>query len=94
MAVVNINVNYFRGFIVSDRLTVATRIDNIRVKSAFLLPENYTWKNAKRELVSDAMVTFVFIDLLLNKAITISGELLEKLELLSKNDSDAFINAK
>lgn len=42
MAVVNINVNYFRGFIVSDRLTVATRIDNIRVKSAFLLPENYT----------------------------------------------------
>lgn len=40
------------------------------------------------------MVTFVFIDLLLNKAITISGELLEKLELLSKNDSDAFINAK
>lgn len=93
MVAVNINVNYFHGVILGDELTVTTRIEKIGTKSALCYQQITRERQGKREVVSDAKVTFVFIDLALNKSIKIEGELREKLELLSKSSTEDFITA-
>ncbi|ELX8379274.1 acyl-CoA thioesterase [Providencia vermicola] len=93
MAAVNINVNYFHGAVIGDELVVTTRIEKIGARSAVCYQQIIRERQGKKEVVSDAMVTFVFIDLSLNKAISIDGELLEKLELLSQANAEAFVDA-
>lgn len=80
MAAVNINVNYIQGVLLGDELTVVTRMDKIGSKSAVCYQQIIRNKAGQSEVVSDAYVTFVFIDNLTNKAIMIDEELREKLE--------------
>ena len=62
-----------------DELTVVTRMDKIGSKSAVCYQQIIRTKAGQSEVVSDAYVTFVFIDNLTNKAIVIDEELREKL---------------
>lgn len=79
MAAVNINVNYIQGVLLGDELTVVTRMDKIGSKSAVCYQQIIRTKAGQSEVVSDAYVTFVFIDNFTNKAIVIDEELREKL---------------
>ncbi len=94
MVAVNINVNYFQGAVLFDQLTVITRLERVGTKSASCYQQIIRDKNGTKELVSDAMVTFVFIELATNKSVVMNGELLEKLKLLLKPDADKFIERK
>lgn len=80
MAAVNINVNYIQGVLLGDELTVVTRMDKIGSKSAVCYQQIIRTKAGTQEVVSDAYVTFVFIDNIENKAIVIDEQLREKLE--------------
>lgn len=91
MVVVNINVNYFQGAVINDQLTVVTRIDKINTKSALCYQQISRERNGKKELVSDAVLTFVIVDLATNKSVLLEGELLEKLHQLSLSDIGDFI---
>ncbi|HEQ1859098.1 TPA: acyl-CoA thioesterase [Providencia alcalifaciens] len=90
MAAVNINVNYFQAVGLGDELTVISRMDKIGVKSAVCYQQIIRHRNGVDEVVSDAYVTFVFIDGKANKAMVIEDELREKIESL-KNKTDTFI---
>ncbi|HBO24241.1 acyl-CoA thioesterase [Providencia sp.] len=91
MAAVNINVNYFQGAVLGDELTVVTRMEKFGVKSAQCYQQIIRIKNGQSEVVSDAYVTFVFIDTVLNKSVTIENELKERLESFISH-SDGFID--
>ncbi|MBP6123268.1 MULTISPECIES: acyl-CoA thioesterase [Providencia] len=88
MAAVNINVNYFQGAVLGDELTVVTRMEKFGVKSALCYQQVIRNNNGQSEVVSDAYVTFVFIDTVLNKAIAIDDELRERLESFVSNNKD------
>lgn len=90
MAAVNINVNYIQGVTLGDELTVVTRMDKIGAKSAVCYQQIIRHKAGTQEVVSDAYVTFVFIDKTSNKAVVIDDELREKLESF-KTGSEDFI---
>lgn len=90
MAAVNINVNYIQGVLLGDELTVVTRMDKIGSKSAVCYQQIIRNKSGVSEVVSDAYVTFVFIDNIENKAIVIDDELRGKLESF-KTGVDDFI---
>lgn len=91
MVVVNININYFIGAVLNDELTVLSRIDKIGAKSALCYQQIIREKNGKRELVSDAVLTFVIVDLAANKSVPLNGEVLEMLNKLSLSDKRDFI---
>ncbi|MDX4945583.1 acyl-CoA thioesterase [Providencia manganoxydans] len=91
MVVVNINVNYFQGAVINDQLTVVTRIDKINTKSALCYQQISRERNGKKELVSDAVLTFVIVDLVANKSVPLNGEILEKLQQLSLSEAGDFI---
>ncbi|EJD6400259.1 acyl-CoA thioesterase [Providencia rettgeri] len=90
MAAVNINVNYIQGVLLGDELTVVTRMDKIGSKSAVCYQQIIRNNAGGSEVVSDAYVTFVFIDNITNKAIVIDDELREKLASF-KSGTDDFI---
>lgn len=90
MAAVNINVNYIQGVLLGDELTVVTRMDKIGSKSAVCYQQIIRNNAGGAEVVSDAYVTFVFIDNITNKAIVIDDELREKLASF-KSGTDDFI---
>ncbi|MFB9998774.1 acyl-CoA thioesterase [Providencia rustigianii] len=90
MAAVNINVNYFQAVGLGDELTVISRMDKIGVKSAVCYQQIIRNSHGQSEVVSDAYVTFGFIDGKTNKAMVIADELREKIEALN-NKKDSFI---
>ncbi|GAB1438790.1 YbgC/FadM family acyl-CoA thioesterase [Providencia sp.] len=92
IAAVNINVNYIQGVVLGDELTVVTRMDKIGSKSAVCYQQIIRNKAGGAEVVSDAYVTFVFIDNIANKAIVIDDELREKLALFNSVDDDFIQN--
>jgi len=92
IAAVNINVNYIQGVLLGDELTVVTRMDKIGSKSAVCYQQIIRTKAGIQEVVSDAYVTFVFINNIENKAIIIDEQLREKLESFKVGSEDFIQN--
>ena len=82
--VVNININYRRPAVLGDRLTVTSHIKQINGKSGVL--SQVVTLDPQGEVVADALVTFVCINLKTQKALALDGELREKLEEMIREE--------
>ena len=78
--VVNININYRRPAVLGDLLTVTSHVQQINGKSGVL--SQVVTLEPEGQVVADALVTFVCIDLKTQKALALEGELREKLEIM------------
>ncbi len=78
--VVNININYRKPAVLGDLLQIDSRLEQLNGKSG-VLKQVITCKG---EAVSDAMLTFVCIDLKTQKALPLEGELRERLRELEE----------
>lgn len=78
--VVNININYRRPAVLGDLLTITSKIEQLNGKSGVL--SQVVTLTPEGEVVADALITFVCIDLRTKKALALEGELREKLELM------------
>lgn len=78
--VVNININYRRPAVLGDLLTVTSEMKQLNGKSGVL--SQVIMLEPEGQVVADALITFVCIDLKTQKALPIEGELREKLEKL------------
>ncbi|ELY9423663.1 YbgC/FadM family acyl-CoA thioesterase [Cronobacter dublinensis] len=76
--VVNININYRRPAVLGDVLTITSEIKQLNGKSGVL--SQVITLGPEDEVVADALITFVCVDLKTQKALPIEGELREKLE--------------
>ncbi len=76
--VVNININYRRPAVLGDVLKVVSRLEQLNGKSGVLRQDIHL--EPEGELVADALITFVCIDLKTHKALALEGELREHLE--------------
>jgi len=76
--VVNININYRRPAVLSDVLTVTSKVEQLNGKSGVL--SQVVTLDPEGQVVADAQVTFVCIDLKTQKALPLEGELREHLE--------------
>ncbi|MEI9746528.1 acyl-CoA thioesterase [Moellerella wisconsensis] len=85
MVAVNINVNYRIGAVLGDQLTISSSIQKIGEKSAVCYQQITRERNQTKELVSDATITFVFIDLITNKALPITDKLRQILDVNDEN---------
>lgn len=82
--VVNININYRRPAVLGDRLTVTSHIKQINGRSGVL--SQVVTLDPEGEVVADALVTFVCIDLKTQKALSLEGELRTKLEEMIREE--------
>ena len=71
--VVNININYRRPAVLGDVLTVSSKLEQLNGKSGTL--SQVVTLNPNGEVVADALITFVCIDLKTQKALPLEGEL-------------------
>lgn len=78
--VVNININYRRPAVLGDVLTVTSNVQQLNGKSGVL--SQVVTLNPEGEIVADAQITFVCIDLKTQKALALEGELREHLEAM------------
>lgn len=78
--VVNININYRRPAVLSDVLTVTSKVQQLNGKSGVL--SQVITLEPEGEIVADAQITFVCIDLNTQKALPLEGELREHLEAM------------
>jgi len=78
--VANININYRRPAVLGDRLTVTSKVQQLNGKSGEL--SQILTLDPEGQVVADALITFVCIDLKTQKALPLEGELREKLELM------------
>ena len=78
--VVNININYRRPAVLGDVLTVTSQVQQLNGKSGVL--SQVVTLDPEEQVVADALITFVCIDLKTQKALPLEGELREKLELM------------
>lgn len=76
--VVNININYRKPAVLGDVLQIDSRVEQLNGKSG-ILKQVITCNG---ETVSDALITFVCIDLQTQRALPLEGVLLEKLRTL------------
>ena len=76
--IVNININYRRPAVLGDVLTVTSKLEQLNGKSGTL--SQVVTLNPNGEVVADALITFVCIDLKTQKALPLEGELREKLD--------------
>lgn len=76
--VVNININYRRPAVLSDVLTVTSQVQQLNGKSGVL--SQVVTLDPEGQVVADALITFVCIDLKTQKALPLEGELREHLE--------------
>lgn len=76
--VVNININYRRPAVLSDLLTITSQLQQLNGKSGIL--SQLITLEPEGQVVADALITFVCIDLKTQKALAPRGELREKLE--------------
>lgn len=76
--VVNININYRKPAVLGDVLQIDSRVEQLNGKSG-ILKQVITCNG---ETVSDALITFVCIDLQTQRALPLEGVLLEKLRQL------------
>ena len=82
--VVNNNINYRRPAVLGDRLTVTSHVKQINGKSGVL--SQVVTLDPEGEVVADALVTFVCIDLKTQKALPLDGELRSKLEEMIREE--------
>lgn len=78
--VANININYRRPAVLGDVLTVTSQLQKLNGKSGVL--SQVVTLDPEGQVVADALITFVCIDLKTQKALPLEGELREKLDLL------------
>ncbi|WNN49418.1 YbgC/FadM family acyl-CoA thioesterase [Siccibacter colletis] len=78
--VVNININYRRPALLGDLLTIRSSVQQLNGKSGVL--SQIVTRESESDVVADALITFVCIDLKTQKALPLEGELREKLELM------------
>lgn len=78
--VVNININYRRPAVLGDLLTITSHIQQLNGKSG-VLSQTVTLEPGG-DVVADAQITFVCIDLKTQKALALEGELRDKLQAL------------
>jgi thioesterase-3 len=76
--VVNININYRKPATLGNVLRIDSSLQQLNTRSGVL--EQVVTHNG--EVVADATLTFVCIDLRTQKALTLEGELLERLQEL------------
>lgn len=79
--VVNININYRRPAVLGDVLTVTSKLEQLNGKSGTL--SQVVTLNPNGEVVADALITFVCIDLKTQKAQPLEGELRKKLDQMN-----------
>ena len=79
---VNININYRRPAVLSDLLTITSQLQQLNGKSGIL--SQVITLEPEGQVVADALITFVCIDLKTQKALALEGELREKLEQMVK----------
>lgn len=75
--VVNININYRRPAVLGDLLKVSSQVQQINGKSGIL--SQVITLEPEGQVVADALITFVCIDLTTQKALPLEGELRERL---------------
>ncbi|MFV0264997.1 MAG: YbgC/FadM family acyl-CoA thioesterase [Kluyvera sp.] len=78
--VVNININYRRPAVLGDVLTVTSKVEQLNGKSGVL--SQVVTLDPEGQVVADALITFVCIDLKTQKALALEGELREHLEAM------------
>ena len=78
--VVNININYRRPAVLGDLLTVTSKVEQLNGKSGVLC--QVVTLEPEGQVVADALITFVCIDLKTQKALALEGELREHLEAM------------
>ena len=78
--VVNININYRRPAVLGDLLTVTSKVEQLNGKSGVL--SQVVTLEPEGQVVADALITFVCIDLKTQKALALEGELREHLEAM------------
>lgn len=78
--VVNININYRRPAVLGDLLTVTSKVEQLNAKSGVL--SQVVTLEPEGQVVADALITFVCIDLKTQKALALEGELREHLEAM------------
>ncbi|WP_313046812.1 YbgC/FadM family acyl-CoA thioesterase [Atlantibacter hermannii] len=75
--VVNININYRRPAVLGDLLKVSSQVEQLNSKSGVL--SQVITLEPEGQVVADAQITFVCIDLTTQKALPLEGELRERL---------------
>jgi len=85
--VVNININYRRPAVLGDRLIVTSQLQQLNGKSGVL--SQVVTLEPEGQVVADALITFVCIDLNSQKALALEGELREKLDAMMPGDQKA-----
>lgn len=75
--VVNININYRRPAVLGDLLKVSSQVEQLNGKSGVL--SQVITLEPEGQVVADAQITFVCIDLTTQKALPLVGELRERL---------------
>ncbi|WP_312153570.1 YbgC/FadM family acyl-CoA thioesterase [Atlantibacter hermannii] len=75
--VVNININYRRPAVLGDLLKVSSQVEQLNGKSGVL--SQVITLEPEGQVVADAQITFVCIDLTTQKALPLEGELRERL---------------
>ena len=78
--VVNININYRRPAVLGDLLTVTSKVQQLNGKSGVL--SQVVTLEPEGQVVADALITFVCVDLKTQKALALEGELREHLEAM------------
>ena len=78
--VVNININYRRPAVLGDLLTVTSKVQQLNGQSGVL--SQVVTREPEGQVVADALITFVCIDLKTQKALALEGELREHLEAM------------
>ncbi|ODQ14905.1 MULTISPECIES: thioesterase family protein [Shigella] len=79
---VRLHINYRRPAVLSDLLTITSQLQQLNGKSGIL--SQVITLEPEGQVVADALITFVCIDLKTQKALALEGELREKLEQMVK----------
>ena len=86
VVVVNININYRLPVYVGERLVIDSYLQHAGQKSGVL--KQIITRQEDKQVVADAEVTFVFVNMKTGKAIPIEGEIRDKFELLTAPKED------
>lgn len=83
LVVANININYRLPASLGDELVIDCDVAEVGIKSGVLSQKIIRKKDGA--LISDALVTFVLVDVNTNKALTLTEQLREKLEYVRQS---------
>lgn len=81
--VANININYRLPASLGDELLIDCEVAEVGIKSGVLSQKIVRKKDGA--LISDALITFVLVDINTKKALTLTDQLREKLEYVRQS---------